>query len=332
MMEFRFAAPFFLMLLLLPVGVYLRRDWRRYLTSTTSLRYSDVRLVGDINTSWRVRLRNLPDMLRWLAWALLVVAFARPQAGNAQEVLRGQGIDIVLAFDISDSMATQDFEPNRLNAAKAVMESFIDGREFDRIGLVAFALNAYHQAPLTLDYDTLRALLSEVQLASQIPEVDGGATAVGLGIASSANMLRDSDAASRVIVLLTDGDNNTSLDPIVAAEAAAAFDIRIYTIGMGQRGLLTLPQDDGSTLTIESDLNEDMLREIAATGGGLYFNAADLDDLQDIYEQIDRLERSTIELQVIVRWQDRAWPLLWAALGVLVIERLLRRTALQTIP
>ncbi|NJL54627.1 VWA domain-containing protein [bacterium] len=134
------------------------------------------------------------------------------------------------------------------------------------------------------------------------------------------------------IILLTDGDNNAGLDPIVAAEAAAAFGIRLYTIGMGQRGLVELPLDDGTTVTLSSDLNEVLLRELAAVGGGLYFFAQDLTDLQQVYAQIDSLERSTVELRVLVRWQDRAWPLLWTALILLLIERILRRTLFQTLP
>ncbi len=332
-MEFRFASPLFLSLLIIPFVVYAWPRLRRQLPQPATLRYSDTRLVNGSASSWRLRLHWLPDVLRGLAWMLLVISLARPQMGNAREVLRGQGIDIVLSFDISDSMASPDFEPeNRLEAAKTVMEAFINGREFDRIGLVAFALNAYHQAPLTLDYDVLRLLLNEVRLASEIPEVDGGATAIGLGVASAANMLRTSEAASRVIVLLTDGDNNTSLDPVVAAEAAAAFDIRIYTIGMGQRGIISVPVEGEEPLLVESDLNEELLQDVASVGGGVYYNVADLEDLQGVFAQIDRLERSTIRLQTIVRWQERAWMFLWGALTLLIVERVLRRTVFQSIP
>lgn len=333
MSEFRFAYPLALLLLALPILLFALPGLRRFRPVPPAMTYSDVRLLDSLLVPWRVRLHGLPDLLRWVAWALLVVGLARPQTGMAREVLRGQGVDIVLALDISDSMAAQDFEPrNRLEAAKQVMADFIAARSFDRIGLVVFGVDAYHQAPLTLDYTVLNLLLNEVRLASELPDVDGGATAIGLGIASAANMLRESEAASRVIILLTDGDNNTALDPVVAAEAAAAFGIRLYTIGMGQRGLVEFTLEDGSTVALESDLNEDLLQELAAIGGGLYFYAQDLADLQAVYAQIDALERSTIELRVLVRWQDRGWPLLWAALALLLVERVLRRTVFQAIP
>ncbi|NJL54628.1 VWA domain-containing protein [bacterium] len=199
MSEFRFAYPLVLVLLTLPLLVAVLPRLRGLRSSPATLIYSDIRLLGSMSTGWRVRLRDLPDAMRWLAWLLLVVGLARPQTGFAREVLRGQGVDIVLAFDISDSMAAPDFEPgNRLEAAKRVMAEFIAARPFDRIGLVGFAVDAYHQAPLTLDSQVLNLLLEEVQLASDIPEIDGGATALGLGIASAANMLRESDAISRV--------------------------------------------------------------------------------------------------------------------------------------
>jgi Ca-activated chloride channel family protein len=279
-------------------------------------------------------------VLRVMAWLLLVIALARPQWGSAREVLRGQGVAIVLALDISNSMAALDFEPNnRLAAAKQVISDFIAGREFDRIGLVVFARSAYHQSPLTLDYDVLLQLLDAVRLVDDIRGPDGSlllvdGTAIGLGIASSVNMLRSSQSASKVIILLTDGDNNAGLDPLEASSAAAAFGIRVYTIGVGRPGLVSVPDPNNpdEIVQVESDLNESALQEIAAISDGLYFRAEDQEALGRIYERIDTLERSDIELEAVVQWQDRASIFVVCALCLLLIEIILRRTVFQVVP
>lgn len=186
-----------------------------------------------------MRFRRVPDALRLLAWLLLVMALARPQSGQTQEIIRGQGIDIVLALDISGSMAALDFAPqNRLEAAKGVIADFIARREFDRTGLVVFAQDAFQQTPPTLDYPALLRSLDEVQLAD-LGLTDG--TAIGLGLAAAGNMLRQSMAASRVIILLTDGANNAGgVGPLTVAEAVAALGTRVYTIGMGKRSLVPM--------------------------------------------------------------------------------------------
>jgi Ca-activated chloride channel family protein len=267
---------------------------------------------------------------------LLVLALARPQTGSAREVIQGQGIDIVLALDISSSMAATDFVPNRLAAAKGVIADFIAERDFDRIGLVVFARSAYHQAPPTLDYDVLLTLLEQVSLVTDLREVEGRSldgTAVGLGLASSANMLRgEEQAPSQVIVLLTDGDNNAGLDPLQAAEAAAALGIRIYTIGMGRTGRVEIPDQEGNLVPIESNLDEETLREIAQTADGLYFRAEDENALQAIYDQIDTFERSDAERVIYVRWRDLAFPWMLVALGLMVGDRVLRHTVFQVVP
>lgn len=340
-MAFRFAHPAALALLLLPLVIAvipaLRRQW---LAGEGRLFYSDIRLMYGLPVSWRVRLRYVPDGLRVMAWLLLVIALARPQAGFSSEVLRGRGVDIVLAVDISNSMAALDFEPqNRLEAAKSVIANFIVGRRFDRIGIVVFARNAFHVAPLTLDYTVLLELLRDVRLVGEITGPDGtpliiDGTAIGLGIASAANMLRQGDAASRVIILLTDGDNNAALDPLEAASAADVLGLRIHTIGMGRSGLVNVPnpENPNQILTIESDLNEPLLQTIAMTASGTYFRAQDLDDLQRIYNEIDSLEQSDVRIEVAVRWQDRVQGLLLGGFVLLLLERLLRRTVFQTIP
>lgn len=342
MSEFRLESPIFLVLLLLPVAILLIPQFRaglksRFQMRQSTLTYSDTRLliVPDVR-SWRLQLAWIPNLLRGFAWVLLVIVLARPQAGSGTDIIRGQGVDIVLAVDISTSMAALDFEPqNRLETAKSVISEFITGREFDRIGLVVFARNAYHQAPLTLDYPILLDLLDEVQLVSGLRQIEGrqlDGTALGLGIASSTNMLRSSTAPSKVIILLTDGDNNAGLDPLTAAIAAQTLGIRIYTIGMGTTGTTTIPNRDGGFDTMESDLNEPLLENISTQTEGLYFRAENTRGLQQIYGQIDLLERSDVERRIFIRWQDRAvFPLL-LALVCLVIERILRLTVFQQIP
>lgn len=336
MTEFRFAYPLAFLFFLVPIIMYGLPTFRQWSSRISTMTYSDTRLLTEINKSWRLRLRLLPDVLRLVAWSILVFALARPQTGQAEEVIRGQGIDIVLALDISTSMAALDFEPlNRLEAAKSVIGDFIAGREFDRIGLVVFARNAFHQAPLTLDYDVLLRLLEQIKLASELQSSDGrrlDGTAIGLGLASSANMLRDSDTPSRIVVLLTDGDNNAGLDPIQAANAANALHIRLYTIGMGRPGLVNIPDRNGNMMTMESDLNEEPLKRIAEIGNGLYFRAEDTNGLQQIYDQIDSLERSNVERRIFIRWQDQAMPLMIIALIMLLIERISRQTVFQSLP
>lgn len=320
MSEFRFAfLPAFL--LLIPALIALGRYWlgqSRRLPPV--LRYSDTRILAGLPAGMRVRLRRLPDVLRVLAWLLLLIALARPQYGTGEEILRGQGIDIVLVLDISDSMAQTDFNGmSRFDAAKEVMRDFVEGRYSDRIGLVVFAEDAYYQAPPTTDYNILLTLLDEVPLAGD--QNLSNRTAIGMGIASATNMLRNSDAPSRVMILLTDGANNAGeIDPITAAQAADAFGMRVYTIGIG---------------TAEADssaLDETALRQIASITEGRYFNALNLTDLQNVYEQIDRLERTQVERQLDIQWQDQAWGFMIAALVCLILERLMRHSVFQSIP
>lgn len=331
-MTFRFAHPSALILLLIPLAMMLLWMLGRWRETFPVIRYSDVRLMDNLPVSWRVRSRRLPDVLRLLAWLLLVLALARPQSGNAQEIIRGQGIDIVLALDISGSMAALDFAPqNRLEAAKMVIGHFIAGREFDRIGLVVFAEDSFQQTPPTLDYGTLLRTLDAVQLATELGLIDG--TAIGLGIASAGNMLRQSTAVSKVVVLLTDGANNAGgIGPLTAAAAVAALDIRVYTIGIGRPGLVPVPDDTGGTQMVQSDLDETTLQSIAQITGGVYFRAEDPDSLQHIYDQINALERSDVVRQVYINWQEQAGWLLGTALAALVFERLLRQTLFQSVP
>jgi len=315
MLEFRFADPLALLLLL--------ARWLRGSAGSAppALRYSDTRLLGGLPIGLRVRLRRLPDALRLLAWILLVVALARPQFGDASETISGEGIDIMLAMDISDSMGTPDFGGiTRFEAAKNVLRDFIDGRNFDYIGLVVFAEDAFYQAPPTLDTYILQEILDQVPLAGSIGL--SNRTAIGLGIAQSTNVLRERESPRRIIILLTDGANNTGeVDPVSAAQAAASYGIRIYTVGLGT--------SEGDP---QNALDEDLLRRIARITDGQYFNALSLEDLRSVYEEIDQLEPSTASRDLTILWQDQAWGLLIAALALLVIERFLRHTLFQSIP
>lgn len=332
MSEFRFVYPAALVLLSLPLFLFTARLAKWVDRRPPALLFSDTRLVGNLRRSWRARLRSLPDWLRSAAWCLLVIGLARPQSGQTQTLLLGQGVEIVMALDISGSMRALDFDPqNRLEAAKEVIAQFVLGRNFDRIGLVVFAQEAYHVVPPTLDYGALLRSLDQVRIAPEIGLVDG--TAIGLGLASAANMLRASDAPSRVVILLTDGANNAgSLGPVSAAQLLAALNIRVYTVGMGKPGLVPIPDDQGNRQLIESDLDEAALQAVSTTTNGQYFRAEDLTNLRRIYDLIDVLERSDVERQVLIEWQDLAWGFLWLGLMVMFAERVLRHSVLQTVP
>jgi Ca-activated chloride channel family protein len=330
---FRFAHPLLLLAIpLLLVLLFVRHRRSRPAT----LQYSDLRLLHGLPESRRLRLRWLPAALRLGALVLLVLAIARPQSGRALEIIRGKGIDIVMAIDISGSMAALDFEPqNRLGAAKQVIDEFIAQRRYDRIGLVVFAREAFSQSPPTYDYDVLRRLLAELDLAPALGLEDG--TAIGLGIAQAASMLQDRAAQSRVIILLTDGVNNAGqIDPLTAAQAAAALDIKVYTVGAARPGQVPIPVDDpffgSTTRMVESEIDEQILQEIAATTSGLYFRAKDTAGLQQIYEQINQLEKSEVEVQRFVRYRELAAWLLVPALALILLELLLRNTLFRTLP
>ncbi len=299
-MILRFASPWLLLLLIIPVILALLPLINRKRLQTATLQYSDLRLTNQLTPSIRQRLRFILPALRVVALALLVVALARPQSGNAREIISGEGVDIGIVLDISGSMAALDFEPNRLGAARQVIHDFIDQRQYDRIGLVIFATEAFSQVPPTLDYDVLKRILDETQVSWDIG-LDSG-TAIGLGLANGANMLRDSEADSRVIILLTDGANNSGqIDPLTAAEIAKALDIRVYTIGAARPGPAALPFPDGRIEYRDSEIDEETLIEIADITGGLFFRAEVEVGLQEIYDTINELERSQVEVRTFTR-------------------------------
>jgi Ca-activated chloride channel family protein len=331
MTTLHFASPWLLLLLAAPLLLALLPLVARSRQRPATLQYSDLRLTAQLGPSWRQRGRFMLPVLRFLGLALLIVALARPQAGSAREIITGEGIDIAIVLDISGSMAALDFEPNRLGAAKRVISDFIQQRKYDRIGLVIFASEAFSQVPPTLDYKVLERVLEDTQVSWDIG-LDSG-TAIGLGLANGANMLRDSKADNRVIVLLTDGANNSGqVDPLTAAQIAKALDIKVYTIGAARPGPAALPFPDGRVEYRDSEIDEETLRKIADITGGLYFRAEDGEGLQQIYNTINKLERSQVEVRTFTRYRELAvWFILPAAL-LLTLEILLRRTLFRTIP
>jgi len=336
-MDIRLASPWFLTLfLVLPfLGALTLVAWKRH--KPAALRYADIRLAKPNGTvlSWKVIARRLLPVARLFALALMIVALSRPQIVNAQQVVKGEGVDISLAIDISGSMASLDFEPNnRLEAAKLVIEDFVAQRPYDRIGMTVFASEAFSQSPLTIDHNVVNRLLEGIDLAPELGIDDG--TAIGLGLANAANMLKDSEADSRVVILLTDGVNNAGqIDPITAAEAANALGIKVYAIGMGRPGQVPMPQQTlfGERVVMaESQLDEATLQQIAEITGGKFFRAYDTNKLAQVYDEINQLEKSEIEIQTFHHYQELAVYLLVPAILILLAEIILRKTILRQIP
>jgi Ca-activated chloride channel family protein len=264
----------------------------------------------------------------------VIVAFARPQSGSKMRETTTEGVDIILALDVSSSMLAEDFKPkNRLVAAKSVASDFISGRQNDRIGLVIFAGESFTQCPLTLDYGVLMTLLEQTKVADK--EWDG--TAIGMGIVNAVNRLRDSKAKSKVIILLTDGVNNRGeVDPVTASNIAAALNIKIYTIGAGTRGTALYPIDDPylgrQYRPIPVEIDEDVLRKIAANTGAQYFRATNTEKLAEIYDEIGELEKTKIEVKEFTRYDEYFGYFLAAGLFFLLMEIIFAHTYFRKIP
>ncbi len=326
-----FAHPYFLWLLaaLVPMAA-----WYVYRTRRGGAAIRISTLAGVVRAPKTVRyfLRHVPFVLRCAAVAMLVVALARPRSSEHNSRTNTEGIDIMLAIDVSGSMLARDFRPDRITAAKEVAGTFIADRYGDRIGLVAFAGEAYTQSPLTTDQGTLQTLLSRIR--SGLVE-DG--TAIGNGLATAVNRLRESDAKSKVIILLTDGENNAGqIAPVTAAEIAKAQGIRVYTIGVGTHGKAPYPYLDmfGNITYQMADvkIDEKTLREIARTTGGEYFRATDKAKLEAIYNQINQLEKSKVEISEFTVYHEEY--LGWALAGLLLLlaEFLLSNLVLKKLP
>lgn len=337
MMSFQFANPWLLALLvLIPALLAAYYLFSRRRTQPATMQHAAAGLIRDLPRSWRITWRPLMTLLRIIGILLIVIALARPQIVQGKETITGEGVDIALALDISGSMASLDFEPqNRLEASKQVIDEFIRERPYDNIGMVIFASEAFSQSPLTLDHNMVSRSLEQIELATDLGIEDG--TAIGLGIANAANMLTNSDADSKVVILLTDGVNNAGqVDPLTAAEAAKALGIKIYTIGAGRLGEVPVPVPGllgGTTIAYqESQLDEATLQQVADITGGQFYRAEDTAGLKAIYAEINQLEKSQVEIQVFNQYQELAGPLILLALMLLLMELFVRNTAFRTVP
>lgn len=342
-MIFRFADPHFLwLLLLLPLCWFLRGKVGR----SAAIRFPSTLLAAQISAFVRQRPGRWSGILRWLALAAAIIAFARPQTGEEFSRTTSSGVDMMIAVDLSTSMWAHDFEINgvprdRLTVVRSVLEQFIEARPNDRMGLIAFAAEPYLVSPLTLNHDWLLRRLKDLRLG----QIEDG-TAIGSAIGSATNRLRDLEAQSRSIVLVTDGANNRGqLDPMVAAEVAKTLDIKIYTIGVGRPGSVPYPvrfdatgnpvrTRDGQILLrpIPSDIDLPTLQSIAEMTDGRYFHATDLDSLREIYAEIDLMEKSEVEMEVRRLYTDVYPYPLAVALLFLAIELTLLLTRSRRLP
>ena len=324
-----FANPgyLFLLLLLIPVIGWYIYELRK---ADASIQIGDTRVIQKQPKSLRVRLLHLPFILRVAAITLLSLALARPQLTNRWSSESTEGIDIMMALDISGTMLAEDLKPNRLEAAKQVASDFVLARPNDQIGLVVFAGESFTQCPLTIDHAVLVNLFQSVEYGM----IEDG-TAIGLGLANAVNRMKDSQTKSKVIILLTDGSNNRGdIDPQTAAEIAKTFGIRVYTVGVGSYGQARVPvQTPIGTqyITTDSEFDETTLQRIAQTTGGQYFRATDNSSLKKIYEQIDQLEKTKLRVREYSKHTENFAPFLYAALLCILGEILLRYFVLRTI-
>jgi len=317
---------YFLIIIPLLTAWYVFRGSRQRAT----LRFSDAESMSTLPKSWKVYARHIVFALDMIALSLLIIAMARPQSSSTSKNVTVEGIDIVLTLDVSTSMLAQDLKPDRLEAAKKVAADFIDNRPTDRMGLVIFSGETFTQVPLTTDHVILQNSLKEVK--SRIIE-DG--TAIGDGLATAVSRLKESNAISKVVILLTDGENNAgSIDPMTAAEMAKIFGIRVYTIGAGRRGTAPYPVQTpfGTRIEhVEVNIDETLLRNIADETNGRYFRAETNQKLIEIYDEIDKLERSKIDINEFRHMHEEFAPLVIWAIILLVCSFLLRKTIFKSI-
>lgn len=327
-----FANPNFLYLLLI-LPVIIAWYWFRHNKSIADVQVSTTKGIENVPKSFKQITYHSLIALRLLAISFLIIAFARPQFSNTTKNVSKIGIDIIMAVDVSTSMLAQDFSPNRLEAAKKVASEFIGGRENDRIGLVLFSGETFLQCPLTTDHHVLQNLFEAVKTGMM---EDG--TAIGSGLATAINHLKDSKAISKVVILLTDGNNNRgAIDPGSAAEIAKLFGIRIYTIGVGTKGEAKMPigiYPNGQYAygMVKVNIDEEMLTKVAKTTNGKYFRATNKKKLEAIYGEIDQLEKSKIEETLFEKKSEKFLLFLLIGASFLIIELLLRYLVFRTIP
>lgn len=320
----------FFLLLLVPIlgfWYYLKRKER-----FVNLKLSSLKALDGV-VSWRGQLRKLLPILRALAFISLVIALARPQEVLKEEEVTAEGIDILLVMDLSSSMLAQDFKPDRLEVSKRVAAEFVDKREYDRIGLAVFAGEAFTQCPLTTDHRVLKEFLASLECG-----ILRDGTAIGDGLATAINRLKESDAKSKTVILLTDGDNNAGyVNPMMASEIAREFNVKVYTVGVGSRGKAPAPVSrsaDGRYIfgMAPVKIDEDLLKQIASETGGRYFRATNAQSLEQIYAEIDRQEKTKIEVTTIKRYSEEFYRFALFGILFLLLELILRYTILRTIP
>lgn len=281
--------------------------------------------------SFKMLLRHFPFVLRLLALACIIVALARPQTRNDEELVSGEGVDIVLCIDVSGSMLAQDLKPNRMEAAKEVAANFVSNRPTDRIGLVIFSGESFTLSPLTTDQPNLKAQIYSVRSG----QLEDG-TAIGDGLGTAVERLKGSKAKSKVVILLTDGENNGGfIDPNTAKELAKSLGIRVYTIGVGTDGSAPVPVQTDMGIIMQQEkvnIDEKLLAQIAKETGGSYFRAKDNEQLKNIYTEIDKLEKSKVEVTALHRFNEKFFPLALAAALLLFLEALLRLTVFKKFP
>ena len=324
-----FANPeyLFLLLLLLPIVGWYIYELRK---SDASVQVSDTRVLAAQPKSIRIWLLHVPFVLRIAVITLISIALARPQLTNKWSSQSTEGIDIMMALDISGTMLAEDLRPNRLEAAKKVASDFVIARPNDQIGLVVFAGESFTQCPLTTDHAVLVNLFKSVEYGM----VEDG-TAIGLGLANAVNRMKDSETKSKVIILLADGSNNRGdIDPQTAAEIAKTYGIRVYTIGVGSYGQARVPVQTPigkQYITMDNEFDETTLRSIAETTGGQYFRAKDNTSLKAIYDQIDQMEKTKLRVREFSKHTENFMPFLYAALICLLLELIIRYFVLRTI-
>lgn len=332
-MSFQDILALILIAILIPLIVF---AYIRFKGANT-IRFSSLGTIKKVKPSWSLKARHINIALRITVIILIILALARPQAGREETKISTEGIDIVLAVDVSGSMQAEDFEiegkrQNRLYVVKDVVKDFIKGRENDRISMVVFGGRAYTQCPPTLDYGVLLQFLKKVEIGM----IEDG-TAIGSAIGTSINRLKETDSKSKVIILLTDGRSNTGeIDPITAAQIAKTLNMKIYTIGAGTKGLAPFPTRDffGNKVLkpIKIEVDDDMLSEIATMTGGLYFRATNTQSLKKIYAQIDKLEKTKTEVTQYTEYNELFYYFVLPALFLFLIEILLSNTRLRRIP
>ena len=325
-----FANKEYLFLLLLLIPYILWYVWKRK-SAEASLQVSDTNVYDTAPKSYKNYLIHAPFVLRTLALAMIVIVLARPQSTDSWQNSETEGIDIMLALDISTSMLAEDLKPNRLEAAKEVATQFINGRPYDNIGVTLFAGESFTQCPLTVDHAVLLNLISQAECGM----IEDG-TAVGMGIANAVSRLKDSNGISKVIILLTDGTNNMGdISPLTAAEIAKSFGIRVYTIGVGTNGTAPYPYPVGGTIqyiNVPVEIDEGTLTQIANVADGLYYRATSNSKLKEVYEEIDKLEKTKISVKQFSKRNEEFELFAIIAFLCVLLEVLLRHTILRRIP